>query len=139
MRIAPEWSQKQSDPAFHGSICFDKNESVSKIMKAIEPRFLPNPEENWGPKSAAKVYTECGDLRKPKSKKEKPTKKKKNLKKKDKALSESCLPNNPSTHSSVSIPCLPSGKEPGFTPKKPELLLFAKKESKKQPKDEVAF
>ena len=41
-----------------GDISFEDNAEAKKILRNATPRFMPNPEKNWGPKSAAKIKQE---------------------------------------------------------------------------------
>ncbi len=43
-----------------GGINYKINAQVQAMFKNKIPRFFPNPEKNWGPKSAAKIKTESG-------------------------------------------------------------------------------
>lgn len=58
IRIIKEWKQKLKDPLFKGEINFETNEEVAAFLKSLEPRFLPNPQQNWGPKAAAMIKTQ---------------------------------------------------------------------------------
>lgn len=57
IKIADEWKKKNADKDYQGEVCFERNDAAINLLKNMEPRFLPNPEENWGPKSAAKIKT----------------------------------------------------------------------------------
>ena len=58
MKILEEWKQKETNPKFKGEINFKINDDVKKMINDYPPRFLPNPEKNWGPKAAAKIQLE---------------------------------------------------------------------------------
>ena len=52
-KIYNEWWLLENDPDFKGEISFTVDPEIKKMIKEYPPRFLPNPEKNWGPKSAA--------------------------------------------------------------------------------------
>lgn len=58
LNIVKEWSQRHQDKDFKGEVNFETNDKISKLLKNQIPRFLPNPEVNWGPKSAARIKIE---------------------------------------------------------------------------------
>ena len=58
LKIIKEWKEKQKDPLFKGEVNFETNEEVVVFLKSLEPRFLPNPQQNWGPKAAAMIKTQ---------------------------------------------------------------------------------
>lgn len=57
-KVYDEWWLLDNDPQFKGEVNFNIDVEVKKMIKEYPPRFLPNPEKNWGPKSAAKIQLE---------------------------------------------------------------------------------
>jgi hypothetical protein len=50
-----EWEKSCKDKDYKSHIDFSDNAEIKLMLKNAPPRFLPNPEKNWGPKSAAKI------------------------------------------------------------------------------------
>lgn len=52
LRLADElFGEATGDRQFDATV----NPDAKKMLKDKVPRFLPNPEKNWGPKSASKI------------------------------------------------------------------------------------
>jgi len=50
-----EWEKTNKEKEYKSHIDFSDNAEIKQMLKSAPPRFLPNPEKNWGPKSAAKI------------------------------------------------------------------------------------
>ena len=50
--IVTKWAGKDESEL---KVDFTDNPEIKKILKNKVPRFMPNPEKNWGPKSAARI------------------------------------------------------------------------------------
>jgi len=53
--VKAEWEKVNKEKDYTSPINFSDNPEVKQMLKNTPPRFLPNPEKNWGPKSAAKI------------------------------------------------------------------------------------
>jgi hypothetical protein len=53
--VSREWEKVSRDKGYESKIDFSDNPEIKFMLKHTPPRFLPNPEKNWGPKSAAKI------------------------------------------------------------------------------------
>lgn len=52
-QMREEWKKIMEDKDCEKQFDWSENKDIKKMLKNSAPRFLPNPEKNWGPKKGA--------------------------------------------------------------------------------------
>ncbi len=56
MEMRDDWEKQDKNKDYKGKIDFSIDKELKKKFRKRPPRFLPNPEKYWGPKSSATMH-----------------------------------------------------------------------------------